>query len=153
MEWFNSNNHLLIIGSSIVGLSWVCYFGYKFGKRKLNEYIVSKVFNEMDERMKKMKGFVPVKNGKAAEITFAHGGKESKIYIPYDRKSVTKYSKYNFYLIKNDEKININQKSGVKYMVSAKDLGGEKITMEDKSGKEIVFWENDEIPSPFPKNI
>ena len=145
-----SINNYIYVPIALTGISLLGYLSYNtyiFSKRKLKEYVLDQVFKEMDERMRNIKGFEPIKNSQVAKITFIHAGKENIVYVPYDRKSVVKNSKLNYFVFKNNEKININQKPGVRYVISAKDLGGDYISIENRIGEEICRYEKNEIPN------
>ncbi len=60
-----------------------------------------------------------------------------------------KMIKANVFLLKGDEKIELNQKPGIPYLVSAKDLGGEMIVVENKEGHVLHVYKDDEIPNCF----
>jgi len=65
-------------------------------------------------------------------------------YIPKD--NVKKYIGKKVYLIKNNTEINITQKLGIPYFITAKDLGGNKIIIKDLFGHEIKVFDENKIP-------
>ncbi len=122
---------------------------YKFTKNKFYKYIFEQVNKELDQRMEKEEGFTPMRKTTSAMLKINHGGKSHSIYIPYDRKKSIKMMKCKVFLYKDVEKIDITQKPGVPYLVSASDLGGEKIVVENKEGKELYTYLNKNIPDCF----
>lgn len=86
-------------------------------------------------------------NGKHAIIKFMYFGSQCKIYVPYDRKLVSKMSSSKIYLEKeNGEKITLSQKPGIPFLVTPSQLGGNKITIHKNSGEVFTFIE-DQIPT------
>lgn len=65
-------------------------------------------------------------------------------YIPTD--NPRKYIGKKVYLIKNGDEIDITQKPGIPYFITASDLGGNKIIIKDLFGKEIKTFTENKIP-------
>ena len=133
-----------IIGSIVLG-----YYGYKYAKYRFYQYVFEKVNEELDRRMQKENDFVPMRKTTSAILNVSHGGKSHSVYVPYNRNTGRKMMKHNVFLWKNGEKIDITQKPGIPYLVSAADLGGEKIIVENKEGEEINIYTGKKIPDCF----
>ena len=129
----------------------VIYQGYYYGKRRLEEYIVQRVMEDLDRRMKleeEEQLFKPI-HSNSAQIKVKHAGKSHAIYVPYNRRKSTSMLRKRVYLIKEGEKIDISQKPGIPYLVCAKDLGGERIIVENLDGDVVKTYKEDEIPNLF----
>lgn len=162
MDWIHDNASGIFsygkqAGSAVVGfgcLAYLGYVGYKYAKKRLNEYVVTKVFDEIDKRNgvdPDEVSFKPMRTH-SARISFNHLGKQHHIYVPYHRNKSTSMLRKNVYLIKEgdnneEEKILMEQKPGVPYLVSPEELGGIAIVVEDRNGKLIRRYEAAEIPS------
>jgi hypothetical protein len=72
--------------------------------------------------------------GKSASIKYTRYGKSYILNIPYDRSRISSMSSYTVYLIKNNQRINITQQSGIPYLVTADELGGNSIEVETIDG-------------------
>ena len=143
-------NNLGIYGLSLVGCL-ILYKGYYYGRSKIEEYVVKRVMEELDKRMKEeeeQEHFKPV-HLNSAVIKVNSGGKSHSVYVPYDRKKSTPMLRKKVYLIKGEEKIDISQKPGIPYIVSAQDLGGESIIVENLDGQVVFKFEKDQIPNCF----
>ena len=125
------------------------YQGYKYGKRRLEEYIVQRVMEDLDRRMKieeEEQLFKPI-HSNSAQIKVKHGGKTHSVYVPYNRKKSTSMLRKRVYLIKDGEKLNISQKPGIPYLICADDLGGESIIIENLDGDIVRTYKKDEVPN------
>lgn len=131
---------------SVLGLGALGYFGYKYSREKMNDYIMGKVMRELDKRLENEEGFTPMKKTSSAMIKINHGGKSHSIYVPYNRRKSTKMLQTRVFLLKGEEKIPISQKPGIPYLVSAKDLGGDIILIEDRDGNVLKVYKDDEVP-------
>lgn len=124
------------------------YVGYQYMEGKFYEYVMGRVKDELDKRMKKEdhdQVFTPFE--KSATIRFSSGGKIFSIYVPHDRsKSASMLRKKVFLIKKNNEKVDISQKPGIPYLISADHLGGDQILVENLSGEIIKSFEASEIP-------
>lgn len=141
---------ILYTSTGIIGCFFL-YKGYYYSKRKIEEYILKRVLNELNIRMKQEEDnehFKPI-HSNSAVIKVNSGGKSHSVYVPYNRKKSTAMLKNRVYLIKGDEKINISQKPGIPYIVCAEDLGGEFIIIENLDGDVIYKYEKNEIPNCF----
>ena len=142
----NSFYYILSIGT--LGIS--SYYLYKFGKNKANKYIMDKVMEELNKRMEnEQEGFKPMRKSTSALINIQHGGNTNSIYIPYNRRLVTKMLNTRAFLLKGEDKIEITHKPGVPYLVSAKQMGGDMIVIENKEGHVLNCYKDDEIPNYF----
>ena len=135
--------------SGLIAVPIICYFGYKYGKKKMEMYVMARVMDELNKRLDDEEGFTPMRKTTSAMLKIKDGGKVHSIYVPYDRKRRGQMVRHNVYLLKGEEKINISQKPGVKYMVSAKDLGGDMIVVEDKDSKVLHVYKDDEVPDCY----
>lgn len=129
----------------------IIYQTYRYGKRKLEEYIVRRVMEDLDRRMKREdeeEMFKPI-HSNSAQIKVTHGGKSHKIYLPYNRRKSTSMLRKRVYLIKNGEKLDISQKPGIPYLICAEDLGGESIVIENLDGDVVHTYSKDEVPNCF----
>lgn len=139
--------YLSLLGISFTGIT--IYKGYHYGKRRLQEYVMSKVLEELNQRMEKQEQdeMFKVMHTHSAVVKVTSAGKTHSIYLPYSRKRIIPMLKKRVYLIKEGEKIELNQKPGIPYLVSASNLGGSSIIVEDiDSNSEIIFSAN-EIPN------
>lgn len=143
--------YLFIAGvASLIGLTYATYQGYKLSKKliktKITEYVMNKVKENLDKDTDNKISFKPISRTKSAVISFNHLGKVHNIYVPYHRNTSTSMLRKNFYLIKDEEKILLEQKPGIPFLISAESMGGDKIIVEDKDGNIISEFHNDEIP-------
>ena len=73
-------------------------------------------------------------------ITYHIDGDNHVIRIPRNKNKFHK-----MYLIKNEQHIDITHRHGIKYLLSAKDLGGEYIIRKEMD-EEVSRYSLDEIP-------
>ena len=140
------NNIILWLGTAAV-LGTTVYYGYHYAKKQFYSYVMKKVTEELDKRMEiEEQHFKPI-HSDSALIKVTHAGKSHSVYVPYDRKKSTSMLRKKVYLIKNGEKTDISQKPGIPYLVSAKQMGGKSIIVEDMSGEIIKTYSEDEIPN------
>ena len=126
---------------------WMGYMGYRYAERRLYEYVMSRVKDELDKRMKKEdeeEMFRP--SDKSAVIRVSSGGKSHSIFVPYDRSKSSSMLRKKVFLIQGDEKIDITQKPGVPYLVCAEQLNGKSIVVENLSGEVVRTFNSTEIP-------
>ena len=130
----------------ILGTGVGVYYGYNYVKSYLNRYILTKVMEELDKRQEK-EGIVfkHLEKTKSAVIVYKHGGKQHKVCVPYDRTKSRTMLRKKVFLVKAGEKIEITHKPGVPYLLSSKDMGGEKILVT-KDNQTIKEYSNEEIP-------
>lgn len=136
-----------IIGITAAGLFYSKNI-YAYIMRKINEEIMKKVNKELNNRLSNENSFKPNKT-KSAVISLTHMGKTHSIYLPYDRNKSTSMLTKKVFLIKENEKIDITQKPGIPYLVSAEQLGGESIVVENRDGDVLYTYEKDKIPDCF----
>jgi hypothetical protein len=90
---------------------------------------------------------------RSASIVYKRQGNEYILNVPYNRKIRAKMSSFDIFLVKkgtSDEEfyININQQPGLPYLVSANDLGGDRIEIKQKTdGQLIKVYLDNEIPN------
>ena len=124
------------------------YVAYGYGKRQFYSYMMGQVNEELDKRLKKEEGedaFHPMR-GKSAVIRVQHGGKFHDIYVPYDRNKSSSMLRKKVFLICDGQKIDLTQKPGIPYLVSAEHLGGTSIIIEDLSGDVIRTFDLEQVP-------
>jgi len=147
---FDNLYSIVIGGSTLIALSYAAYRGYKLSKeiikKKITEYAMNKVKENLDKDTEDKISFKPISRTKSAIISFNHLGKVHNIYVPYHRNTSTSMLRKNFYLIKDGEKILLEQKPGVPFLVSAESMGGDKIIIEDRDGNTISEFVDNEIP-------
>lgn len=131
----------------IVGYS--AYIIYGYGKKEFYNYVLGKVNQELDRRLKKEESdeaFRPAEKSKSALIKVNHGGKSHDIYVPYDRSKSSSMLRKKVFLIRDGQKVDLTQKPGIPYLVSAEHLGGTAILIEDLSGEVIKTFDLNQIP-------
>jgi hypothetical protein len=144
------NNYLVFFSIPLIG--YVGYKGYEYGKSRFYEYVFAKVSEELDRRLQKEDEeelFKPNAKSKSAIIKFSHGGKTHDVYIPYDRSKSTSMLRKRIFLIREDKKIELVQKPGIPYLVSADQMGGTQIIVENLSGEIIRTYSESEVPGYF----
>ena len=119
---------------------------YYYGKRKLYSYVMDKVKEELDKRMEDEKEFFQTFSKKTSRVKIKHAGKVHSIFVPYDRSKSTSLLRKKVFLLKDEHKIDISQKPGIPYLVSAEDMGGQQIVVEDFSGEVMKRYNGNEIP-------
>ena len=133
---------------SLPVIGWMGYMGYRYGEAQFYSYVMNRVKDELDKRMKKEdeeEMFRP--SEKSAVIRVSSGGKSHSIFVPYDRNKSTSMLRKKVFLMKEDgNKLDISQKPGVPYIISAAHLGGTQIIVENLSGEVIKAFEASEVP-------
>jgi len=128
----------------------ISYKGYYYCKKKINEYIMEKVNEELNKKMENEEEvFKLFHKNSSAVLKITQGGKTHPIYLPYDRRKSTSMLRKKVFLIKGEEKKEISQKPGIPYLVSANMLGGDSINIEDFDGNIIHTYSGEEIPNCF----
>ena len=122
------------------------YKGYFYMKEKLYNHIIEKVNEKLKNDIEDEDLFKPLHKNSSAVINVKHNGKTHPVYIPYDRRKSVSMLRKRVFLLKDDQKEDMTQKPGVPYLVSAKDLGGDSIIVEDLSGEFLKSYTEDEIP-------
>ena len=139
--------NVYLLGGLTLGALCV-YKSWGYGKRKMYEYIMSQVNAELNKRMvaeEEQEFFKPMHKNSAI-IKVRHAGKSHSVYVPYDRRKSSSMLSKKVYLVQGDMKIDISQKPGIPYLVSASQLGGTHIMVEDLSQVVLKIYEADEIP-------
>lgn len=122
------------------------YLFFHYGKTYLNNYILSRVNEELNKTQDQEGiNFRVFEKSKSAVVLYKYGGKEHKVCIPYDRTKSTNMLRKEVKLIKNEETIDITHKPGVPYLLSSEDMGGDKIIVI-KDNSVIKEYFGDEIP-------
>lgn len=131
--------------------TFASYKTYNYAKKYLQEYILKRVMEELDRRLKEeedQEHFKPIhKNSVVVKVK--HAGNTHPVFLPYNRRKSTAMLRKKVFLIKEDQKIDISQKPGIPYLVSAEDLGGEKIIVENLDGEIVHSYSGKEIPNCF----
>jgi hypothetical protein len=135
--------------TTTIGLGCVGYFTYSFAKNKISQYVAEQVIKKVNEisNSEEVK-FKQFQKHPSAIVIFDHGGKSHNLCIPFDQSKAKHMRRRDVYLIRGTEKIEITHKPGVPYLISAKDMGGDKIVVE-KDG--IILKEY--IVSELPKYL
>ena len=139
--------NVYLLGGLTLGVLCV-YKSWDYGKRKMYEYIMSQVNAELNKRMvveEEQEFFKPMHKNSAI-IKVQHAGKSHSVYVPYDRRKSSSMLSKKVYLVQGDIKTDISQKPGIPYLVSASQLGGTHIMVEDLSSVVLKIYEADEIP-------
>ena len=135
------------IFTAVILVGACCYgYYYYYGRKKIKEYIIVKLFEELDMRKSEEKVmFKPLRKNQSAMVLFDHCGKQYKICVAYDMKKRVSMLSKKVFLIEDGEKIDITQKPGIPYSLSANEMGGERIIVE-KSNKIIREYKGNEVP-------
>lgn len=131
-----------------------------FGKsicKSVKSYVSKKIVNmvldsKFESDNKSETEFKIHPNNLSATIIFKQFGKIHRIHFPYDKSLVSKMSGVKVKLIKGDEVVDITQKPGIPYLISAKQMSGDKIIIEKEFNEEdednnIIEFDEDEIPN------
>jgi len=140
-------NNILYVSISAGILGLIGYYGYDYGKNKFYKYVMGKVNEELDRRMEKEEELFKPVHKNSAVIMVNQAGKTHSVYVPYDRRKSTSMLRKKVFLIKEDEKIDISQKPGVPYLITAKQLGGSEIIVENLEGEVVKRYSEDEVPN------
>lgn len=134
-------NYYYIIGIGVSG-----YIGYYYGKSWINNYISNKVIKKLNEisNSEEVK-FKQLHRNTSALVVFEHGGKSHNVCIPYDQSKAKYMRRKSVFLVGGDNKTEITHKAGVPYLLSAAQMGGDKIVVE-KDNITLKVYESDEIP-------
>ena len=130
----------------------VSYYGYYYVKKRLDNYVVEQVMKKLNEITEEDEvTFKPLQKSQSALILFSHGGKQHQVCIPYDRTKSRNMLRKKVYLVRNEDKTGltkteITHKPGVPYLLSAQDMGGDKIVVE-KDNNILIEYDKDEIPN------
>ncbi len=125
----------------VVGVSGLLYFY----RKSIKSYIINKVIEQISEKREETK-FQPLRKTQSAMVLFEHGGKQHKLFVPYNRRKSSAMIKKKVYLIFVDREEEITHKPGIPYLLSAGDMGGDKIVVKIDN---IVVKEyvGDEVPN------
>ena len=140
INYFNLGLGLTVI----ISVPCIGYLSYLYVKKRIIGYALNKIVDHINENNNEQY-FKPISKN-SAMITFNRLGKIDNVYVPYNRRNSSIMLTKNIYLVKKGEKTLLNQNPGIPFMVSASDLGGEEILVEDKEGNIIKRFEQDEIP-------
>lgn len=84
-------------------------------------------------------------NQKSASIIYNYRGRRYILFFPFHPEEIMKSIGFQFFLIKKGKKIDITQQKGIPYLITANQLGGEKIELR-KDNELIKEYLSDEIP-------
>lgn len=126
------------------------YYGYPYAKNKIGSYVVNQLMKKLNTGQS-ISGGSPeaitfTQLGNSALISFNHGGKNHNVCVPYDRNKGRKMLRTEVFLISNNDRTNITHKPSIPYLLSAKDMGGEKIIVT-KDDVTIREYKEDEVPN------
>ena len=132
------------------GICYGYFHGYNYAKTKIKSYMASYVLEEVQKACKAQDDegitFESLEPCKAAVIHYRYGGQQYKMVVPYDKTKARQMARKEVILIKQNENIiNITQKQGIPYLLSASDMGGIKIKVT-KDDEELKTYGPDEIP-------
>ncbi len=137
------NSYFLL--SIVIAISG--YYGYYYLRSKLELYVIDKVIKKLDEMTETEEiKFQPFKRAQSAMVVFDHGGKQHRICIPYDNTKSRHMRRKKVYLIRKGDKIEITHKPGIPYLLSSKDMGGDKIIVE-KDSKVVQEYGIEDVPN------
>lgn len=131
------NSYSLMI-VPLIGLGG--YYGYNY----LYNYIVSKAMEEVNKKFSNTEEQLQIVNNTAI-ISYQYGGKNYKVCVPYDSSKVRGALRKEVFLIRGNERIDITHKPGIPYLLSAKDMGGNRIIVT-KDEQILNEFEENEIP-------
>jgi len=86
--------------------------------------------------------------GESFSITYTYNGKVNIINLPYRNPTTLMTKLFNVYLVRNGKEIDITQDPFIPYMITAKQMGGQKIIVQDLSG-DIVYEFKGDTPVVF----
>jgi hypothetical protein len=136
------------------GICYGYFHGYGYVKNKVKSYMASYVLEEVKKACDQTQNeegitFESLEPCKAAVIHYRYGGQQYKMLVPYDKSKARQMARKEVILIKQDNNdlryINITQKQGIPYLLSASQMGGIKIKVT-KDDEEIKTYGPDEIP-------
>lgn len=85
-------------------------------------------------------------NDYSAIITYDYNGNSYDINIPFNRKYVLPMSDLKVKLILNGKEIDITQQPGIPYLLSAGELGGDKLLIINTASGSTKYYESNECP-------
>lgn len=127
------------------------YYSYKYAKTYINSYITNKVMKKLDEISNSQEiKFKQFGRHPSAVVLFEHGGKSHNICIPFDQSKARYMRRKRVFLIKEHddqitEEIEITHKAGVPYLLSAEEMGGNKIVVR-KDNNTLKEYSSSEVP-------
>ena len=133
----------------IIGLCGGSYYMYYYGFDKLKNYLITTILEHFKDKNSNTTSFKQFGKSKSAIVLFNYMGKQSKLYIPYDRTKMSKMIRKKVFLIMDkeiEERIDITHKPGVPYLISPQKMGGIKIVVE-KDNIIIQTYELNDIPN------
>lgn len=149
-----------LVGWTLMGAGslLVANYSYHYAKKLLLEYVNKKINQKVEELAKQddEKELIKPFHKNSVVVKFVHQGRESKIYLPYNDNSIGRTLTKRFFLITQKEGENgetvverheLEQKPGIPFLVSAGDLGGEQIVMEDLEGETLKVFNKWEVPT------
>ncbi len=83
----------------------------------------------------------------SASLVYIRDGKQYILNIPYNKYIRGKMFKFNVYLMKDGNEINVTQQPGIPYLVTAKELGGDNFVLFNKLTRKKYILAEDKIPS------
>lgn len=142
------NNFKKMLIYSIIILFIISLSSIYFYQQKIKYFLISILIHwigEMDSQQNQNSSFKIHPNGKSATIKFKHLGKYYQVHVPYNKKLIRKMAGSQVQLIKkDDEPIDITQKPGIPYLVSAEHFDGKHIIW--KKFDQTYHFKSDSIP-------
>lgn len=94
--------------------------------------------------------FFPMKDGVEVNetyvsISYMYGSRRYKVYLPYS--PLAALNQYTALLQEEGRESDVSQQPGVKYCVSAEDLGGREIRIDGENG--VYTFKGSDIPDNF----
>lgn len=156
MDYLGFNLPSLLALVSAVGLSY--YFGcfkrvtnWVEGKRQRAKLLLSLVENfqkEVSTKKESALGFTVNNTDESASVVYERLGKQYILLVPYNRSRVVSMSQFKVELIRDGKQaVDITQQPGIPYMVSAKELGGNKIVITNEETR--IKHEYDQCKPPM----
>ena len=132
------------------------YYMYYYGINNIKGYMIESAIEYLKNKNNSNRDNVSFKQfgkSQSAIVMFEYGGKQSKVHIPYNRRKMVSMMRKKVFLIRptkdtdeEDEKIEITHKPGVPYLLSAREMGGNKIIVK-KDNDIIQTYDVDDTPN------
>lgn len=132
------------LGLSIVSATLYIY------RNTIKSYIVQKIVDSIVKSCDKLDQedtFKISPTGKSVTISFIYHNRKYNVFLPFDKSLISKYSGYQFYLETNDKITEISQKPGIPFLVTADQLGGTSIIVQNVEDDICMKFNENQIPS------
>lgn len=86
-------------------------------------------------------------DGKTIKISYNRLGKTYNLYLPYSVSLASKMNRIRVYAVREGHEEEITQQPGIKYYITAEDLGADKICLRTKgeNKQETIYYSRDPI--------